>query len=59
MIRETSFLLGVSNTLLTMIREYLIKKNDVDGVEIIEDQYQKLMTAVGELQYPKEKADAK
>jgi hypothetical protein len=59
MIKETNYLLGVSNALLTMVREHLIKKNDVDGVELIEDQYQRLMTAVGELQYPKEKSDAK
>ena len=42
MINNPNFLLGVSFGLLTLIRDHLIRNNDITGIEIIEDQYQKL-----------------
>jgi hypothetical protein len=51
MINDVNFLLGMSYCLLTQVRGYLVIKQDVDGVELIEEQYQKLSSALEKLYY--------
>lgn len=46
MSKESDFLLGIAFSLITQIRAYLIKTQDVDGVQLIEDEYLQLKSAV-------------
>lgn len=55
MIKEVNFLLGASFSLLTQIREYLIRKNEVEGIELIEDQFQKLNSVIQNIYYSNSK----
>ncbi len=55
MTNDTNFLLGLCYSLLTQIRGYLVIKEDVQGIEMIEDQYQKLTTALEKLYYSEQK----
>jgi hypothetical protein len=61
MIHEPNFLLGNAFSLLTQTREYLIRKEDLDGVQLIEEQYQELKQAINNLYYKQnmEKKDVK
>lgn len=51
MINDTNFLLGLSFSLLTQVRDYMIRKQEVEGVELIEEQYQKLNKALEDKYY--------
>jgi hypothetical protein len=51
MIKEPSFLLGTAFSLLTQARGHMIRKEDLDGVELIESQYQELQAAIEALYY--------
>lgn len=53
MSKESEFLLGTAFSLLTQARAYMIKNNHVDGVELIEDEYQELKTAIDKHFYSK------
>jgi len=46
MSKESDFLLGIAFGLLTQVRQYLIKNEHLDGVEIIEDEYQSLKAGI-------------
>ncbi len=47
MSRETDFLLGTCFAALRQVRAYLIKKEDEDGLLLIEDEYQALLKSIG------------
>lgn len=51
MIKEPSFLLGNAFTLLTQARGHMIRVKDVEGLELIEDQYQELQKGIEALYY--------
>jgi hypothetical protein len=53
MSRESDFLLGTAFSLLTQVRAYMIKNNIVEGVELIENQYQEIVEAIGSNFYSK------
>lgn len=53
MSRETDFLLGIAFGLLTQARAYMIKNNYVDGLELIEDEYQTLKMGIDKQFYAK------
>ena len=55
MSKESDFLLGYAFSLLSRIRSYLILKNDLNGVENIEDDYQTLKSGIEKHFYGKEK----
>lgn len=46
MTKESDFLLGTAFSLMTQIRAYLIRIEDVVGVELLEDEYQQLKSAI-------------
>lgn len=48
---DSGFLLGLSFCLLQQVRSYLILKQDSEGVEMIEDQYQKLDKMIEDFYY--------
>jgi hypothetical protein len=50
-ITDASFLLGNAYSLLTTVREHLIRRDDLAGIELIEDQYQRLERGIYELYY--------
>lgn len=56
-VTDATFLLGNAFSLLTQVRQHLIKRDDVYGIELIEDQYQKLEMAIEKLYYQTEKKD--
>lgn len=58
MINEPNFLLGTAFVLLTQARGHMIRKDDVEGLELIESQYQELQAAI-ESTYYTEKKDVK
>jgi len=51
MSRESDFLLGTAFSLITQVRAYMIKNSNVEGVELIEDEYQQLKLAVDKYFY--------
>lgn len=53
MSKETDFLLGIAFGLLTQARAYMIKNNQVDGLELIEDEYQTLKEGIDKNFYAK------
>lgn len=50
-IADYAFLLGQAHALLSQCRSYMIRKNDIDGIELIEDQYQTLVEGMSKLYY--------
>ena len=56
-VTDATFLLGNAFSLLTQVRQHLIKRDDIFGIELIEDQYQKLEMAIEKLYYSTETKD--
>lgn len=50
-VTDASFLLGNAFALLTQVRQHLIKRDDIFGIELMEDQYQKLEQGIETLYY--------
>jgi hypothetical protein len=53
MSKETDFLLGIAFGLLTQARSFMIKHELVEGVELIEDEYQSLRDGINKQYYTK------
>ncbi len=53
MSKESDFLLGIAFGLLTQVRQYLIKNEQIDGMELIEDEYQTLKQGIDKHFYAK------
>lgn len=52
---KTDFLLGRVFSLLTQLRQRMIKSEDVEGVELVEDEYQVIKQGLTEIYQSKEK----
>lgn len=48
---NASFLLGQAFCIIHQMRFYLINKEDVEGVKLIEDAYQTLLNKINQLYY--------
>ena len=61
MSRETNYLLGTAIAVLAQARSHMIRKQDVEGVELIEEQYQALQRGIDAFYYGRltEKVDGK
>jgi len=59
MSKESDFLLGLSFGLLTVIRTYLINKDDAEAIKLIEDEYQTLHAGISRTFYSKDDTHAK
>lgn len=59
MSRESDFLLGTAFGLLTQAREFMITHEVLDGVALIEDQYQRLSAGIDNHYYGKENKEIK
>jgi hypothetical protein len=46
MSKETDLLLGIAFSLLTQSRAYMIKNQHMEGLELIEDQYQAIKDGI-------------
>ena len=53
MSKESDFLLGIAFGLLTQVRAHLIRVEDLDGVAVIEDEYQTLKNGIEKQFYAK------
>ena len=49
MIDQTSYWLGKAHTLLTQAREHMIRRSDVDGVELIENGFIELEKGMADM----------
>lgn len=56
-VTDASFLLGNAFALLTQVRQHLIEIDDIYGIKLIEDQYQRLEQGIETLYYQTEKKD--
>ena len=56
-VTDASFLLGNAFALLTQVRQHLIERDDIYGIKLIEDQYQRLEQGIETLYYQTEKKD--
>ncbi len=49
--QEISYLLGIASSLLDECRAYMIMKQDTEGLNLIEDRYQKLTKGIEQVIY--------
>ena len=56
-VTDASFLLGNAFSLLTQVRQHLIERDDIYGIKLIEDQYQRLEQGIEKLYYSTETKD--
>jgi hypothetical protein len=55
MSKESDFLLGIAFGLLTVARTYLINNDHVDGLQLIEDEYQTVKQGINKHYYSEKK----